>query len=95
MTVTRCPECGGIRFGGDPSGLRYVHHPKCTIQAAEDATLHADRERGNVTRPITDAERALLVEAGVESIPDDTQTHVEWLTTSFRRRSWPTLDWKG
>ncbi len=60
-----CPKFGTARHVGHPAGLlTYSHAAGCDLGRAQDATRHADAERTNVkphlTRPVTDAEVALL-----------------------------------
>lgn len=70
-----CPECGGHRLVGDPTGLRVDHAVRCSIRSAEDSRKVADldavggprRQRGHadpIRRPPTAAERTLLAAFG-------------------------------
>ena len=71
--LPNCPECGGARLIGDPSGLRIQHRLDCSIIAAEDATLAADRQRGiEFERPMTETERLLLITAGA-TVPTEAE----------------------
>lgn len=80
----------------DPRGWLVFDHLPPDLQAAEDATAHADYERamatgnGIHTRPATPTERLLLEHLGLE-LPDELTTMVVSQTKGTRLRRWPQL----
>lgn len=84
--------------GSDPRGILAFDAPlPDPLQAAEDSTAVADKDRRRLLsprgheRPATPAERALLEHLGY-TVPDVLITKVSWPSQSCRRRTWPTLE---
>lgn len=82
----------------DPRGWLVFDYLPPDLQAAEDATAHADYMRamatgnGIYTRPATPAERELLEHLGLEDLSDDLMTMVIHQTPGVRLRRWPQLE---
>jgi len=82
----------------DVRGWLVFHGLPDAIQKAEDATQAADhryqREHGRRrwSRPATPTERLLLEHLGYELPAGMLVTHIEYVTDSLRRRTWPTLE---
>jgi len=99
------PQLARAADGTDPRGVLTFEYLPENLQASEDATLAADRERWSIgprrlgfephrygfTRPATDTERILLQHLGY-TLPDQLTTVVTFKSRSVRHRSWPTLE---
>jgi hypothetical protein len=90
------PQLQRASEGTDPRGWLVFHWLTSDLQAAEDATAYADKERSNFRargfeRPATDAERALLEHLG-HQLPDNLVTFVRHRTRGVRERRVPQLE---
>jgi hypothetical protein len=95
-TDTIGPQHARASEGTDPRGWLVFHWLPSDLQAAEDATAAADKERSNFRargyeRPATDAERQLLEHLG-HQLPDNLVTFVRHRTRGVRERRWPQLE---
>lgn len=76
----------------DPRGwLTFVDVIPEPWQSGEDSTLENDYQHRSRVRPATATERALLAHLGC-TLPATLNTHVQFLSGTVRRRTWPDLD---
>jgi hypothetical protein len=100
MTIPNMPEqLVKAANGVDPRGwLAWAAPLPDPLQAAEDSTAVADKDRRRLLSPrgherdATSAERMLLEHLGHGPLPDELITKVSWPSHSCRRRTWPQLE---
>jgi hypothetical protein len=91
------PQHERAAAGTDPRGWLVFEWLPTDLQAAEDSTQVADRDRARLFGPrkyersATAAERTLLEHLG-HVLPDELTTVVTWPSRAVRRRVWPQLE---
>src|SRR5262245_47977905 len=99
MTIPSMPaQLERAAAGSDPRGWLVWDAPlPDPLQAAEDSTAVADRDRQRLLSPrghereATETEQILLQHLGFE-LPEQLTTKVTWPSRSVRRRTWPALE---
>ena len=91
------PQLARAAQGSDPRGWLVFESLPDRLQAQEDSTAVADRDKARLfkprghTRSATSAEVELLTHLGYQ-VPPGLETVVSWPSRACRRRTWPALE---